>query len=433
MADRAVGKLTQVTNHAAIGNCFMVAQKGAGAGSTNRSSVSALQIPYASLRNAYPFGNGDGNAYGARTVSSTSITPAFQTINDIWYDVATRSEVLSYSTVHVMNQSTNSFILAPNMYVKQAGAWTQIKQAWIKDNGVWRKFLNTAITQIVTNSCSTNGWVYNVNLYNLYRQQTGDTSGGPVNIEYSSLCSIGSLNSSAALDCSTIPAGSKIKITLYGSYIIGKAGNGQSGRATNGGGTYCQDTNWAVEYSGGSAGGPAIALSNGSDYTLNIPWYATIGGGGGGGQAGGFGLTFSYYRGGISQVSVAGGGGAGCGSTPDAYGGTGGSATATRTPSDYRGPFYAANGSFLYGGQAVYYQFFLDGGHGGDLGQAGYSQYNYRQGCNGTYQLGTNYPGGAAAISNGASTASMILDVYQGQSAYIYGTNGCTVTYRTIG
>jgi hypothetical protein len=316
------------------------------------------------------------------------------------------------------------------MYVKQAGAWTQIKQAWIKDNGVWRKFLNTAIAQIATSNCPS-GWVYNVNLYNLYKQQTGDVSGAPVTIEYTSFCNIGSLNSSAALDCSTIPAGSKIKITLNASYIIGKAGNGQSGTANNGGGTYCGDTNWAVEYSSGSAGGPAIALSNGSDYTLNIPWYATIGGGGGGGQAGGFGYAFSFYRGGIAQLAVSGGGGAGCGSTPGAEGGTGGIAQSNRVSSQYR-TFYAANGNLFYGGGGVACQYFMDGGQGGDLGQPGYSYYNWRLGCNGTYQLGTNYPGGAAAISNGASTANMILDVYQGTYASIYGTNGCTVTYRTF-
>ena len=432
MADKAVSKLTQVVNHAAIGNCFMVSQKGAGVDSTNRASVSSLQIDYTRVANAYPFGNGDGNAYGARTVSSNRVTPAFQTVDDIWYDIYPKSDVLSYSSVHVINQSTNAFVLAPSMYVKQAGAWTQIKQAWIKSNGVWSKFLNTAITQIVTSSC-TNGWVYNVNLYNLYKQQTGDTSGAPITIEYTTYCSLGSLNSSAALDCSTIPVGSKIKITLYAAYIIGKAGNGQSGTANNSRGTYCGDTNWGVDYSGGSAGGPAIALSNGSDYTLYIPYYATIGGGGGGGQAGGFGYAFSYTIGGISQLAVAGGGGAGCGNSPGVDGGTGGAAISTKTPSAYRGPFYAANGNLFYGGGGVAYTNFLDGGQGGDLGQSAYSAYNWRLGCNGTYQLGTNYPGGAAAIGNGATTANMIIDVYQGSTASIFGTNACNVTYRTIG
>jgi hypothetical protein len=350
-----------------------------------------------------------------------------QTIDDVWYDIYPKADTTSYSSIYVINQSTNSFILAPNMYVKQAGAWTQVKEAWIKSNGVWSKFLNTAITQIVTSSCN-NGWAYNVNLYNLYKQQTGDTSGAPVTIEYTSLCSIGSLNSSAALDCSTIPAGSKIKITLNASYIIGRAGNGQSGTANNGGATYCSETNWGVDYSSGTAGGPAIALSNGSNYTLDIPWYATIGGGGGGGQAGGFGYAFSFTRGGISQLAVAGGGGAGCGSTPGAYGGTGGIAQSNRVSSQYR-TVYAANGNLFYGGGGVAYQGFLDGGQGGDLGQSGYSYYNYRQGCNGTYQLGTNYPGGAAVIGNGATTANMILRSYSGQYAYIYGANACTIIY----
>jgi len=429
MAEKAVSKLTQVVNHAAIGNCFMIAQKGSGANSTNRSSISSLQINYSKIANSYPYGNGDGNAYGVRTVSSNRITPSFQTVNDIWYDIYPRTWTTTDSSVYVIDQSTNAFIKAPAIYVKQNNAWTQVKEAWIKNNGVWSKFLNIAVTQIMTSSCN-NGWAYNVNLYNLYKQQTGDTSGAPVTIEYTSLCNLGSLNSTAALDCSTIPAGSKIKITFNASYIIGRAGDGQSGTANNGGATYCSQANWAVEYSGGSAGGPAIALSNGSNYTLNIPWYATIGGGGGGGAAGGMGYSFSYYIGGITQLAVAGGGGAGCGSTPGAYGGTGGIAQSNRTSNTYR-TVYAGNGNLFYGGGGVYWTNWKDGGQGGDLGQSAYFYYNKNYGC--APKTGTNFPGGAAAISNGASTANMILDVYQGQSASIYGTNGCTVTYRTIG
>jgi hypothetical protein len=150
MADKAVSKLTQVVNHAVIGNCFMVAQKGAGAGSTNRASVSALQIPYASVVNAYA---GGSNAFGVKTVSSDRITPAFQTINDVWYDVYPRSWTVTDSTVHVINQSTNAFIKAASMYVKQAGAWTQVKEAWIKDAGTWKQILS--YVPVVTVSVST--------------------------------------------------------------------------------------------------------------------------------------------------------------------------------------------------------------------------------------------------------------------------------------
>ena len=139
MADKAVSALTPVVNHAAIGNCFMVSQKGAGVDSTNSSLISALQIPYASLVNAYA---GGSNAYGVRTVSSDRITPALQTIHDMWYDVYSRTWTTTDSTVHVINQSTNTFIKAPAMYVKQAGAWTRITQAWIKDAGTWKQILN---------------------------------------------------------------------------------------------------------------------------------------------------------------------------------------------------------------------------------------------------------------------------------------------------
>ena len=62
MADKAVSALTQVTNHAVIGNCLMVSQKDTGAGSTNCSLVSSLQVDYTRVANAYPSGNGDGKA-----------------------------------------------------------------------------------------------------------------------------------------------------------------------------------------------------------------------------------------------------------------------------------------------------------------------------------------------------------------------------------
>ena len=152
MADKAVSKLTQVVNHAAIGNCLMVSQKGLGASSTNSSLISALQIPYASLVNAYA---GGSNAFGVKTVSSDRITPAVQTIHDMWYDTYPRAWTVTDSSIHVIDQSTNAFIKAAAMYVKQAGAWTPVKEAWIKDAGTWKQILATVPAPVTVSASIT--------------------------------------------------------------------------------------------------------------------------------------------------------------------------------------------------------------------------------------------------------------------------------------
>jgi hypothetical protein len=286
MADKAVSALTQVTNHAAIGNCFMVAQKGAGAGSTNSSLISALQVNYSRVANSYPFGNGDGNAYGVRTLATSA--PALQTINDMWYDTTASSWTASNSTVYVINQSTNAFIKAASVYVKQAGAWTPVKEAWIKNAGAWVKFL--FVSPVIT---ITGG--YNINLRSFYQTQTGDYSSTPVSVNFNVTGNIGSTSTSTpALDTGTWPTGSNV--TLTNNAIIAGAG-GAGGAAVS----YPYTTSRAYAENG-FTGGTAISL--GFSMTLNN--LGTIGGGGGGGG----GMMYTYlYSGGFTTSNYAGGGG----------------------------------------------------------------------------------------------------------------------------
>jgi len=384
MADKAVSKLTQVVNHAAIGNCFMVAQKGSGAGSTNRASVSALQVNYSRVANSYPFGNGDGNAYGVRTLATSA--PAFQTINDMWYDTTASSWTASNSTVYVINQSTNAFIKAASVYVKQAGAWTQVKEAWIKDNGVWIKFLYVKPVVPIT---ITGG--YNINLRSVYQAQTGDYSSTPVDVSFVVTGNIGSTSISlASLVTGIWPTGSKIYLTNY-AIIAGKGGDG----GTTSGGTSSPCTCFGssggyTSSTAGTNGGNAISL----DYALAINNNGTIGGGGGGGTT----VALPYA---VSNVQpVRGGGGAGINA-----GVAGGEGTCKGSGS-FRGVF-GSNGTELAGGlggstSANRDAAYATAGNGGALGQPstqGWSSYNNCAYRNKVY-TSTQSPG-YALVSNG--------------------------------
>ena len=344
MADKAVSALTQVVNHAAIGNCFMVSQKGAGVDSTNRASVSSLQIGYTQIANAYPFGNGDGNAYGVRTLA-TSVPPV-QTVKDIWYDITASSWTASNSTVYVINESSpTTFIKAQSMYVKQAGAWAQVKEAWIKNAGAWVKFL--FVSPVIT---ITGG--YNINLRSVYQTQTGDYSSTPVNVSFLVTGNIGSTSTAeAALVTGPWPTGSNI--TLTNNAIIAGAG----GRAGNA---------WAGQFFGenGSLGGSAISLS----YNITINNLGTIGGGGGGGGGGSW---FYPFEGGF-LVTAGGGGGAGF---------SGGGAGVCNSPGNSTNNCQGGNAGTTSNGGAggVYSYRFRNvtltaiGGNGGNLGQSGTS------------------------------------------------------------
>ena len=279
MADKAVSTLTQVTNHAAIGNCLMVSQNGSGTGSTNSSLISALQVNYTQVANAYPFGNGDGNAYGVRTLATAA--PAFQTINDMWYDITASSWTASNSTVYVINQSINAFIKATSVYVKQAGAWTQVKEAWIKNAGAWVRFLYVKPITYIT---ITGG--NNINLRSVYQTQTGDYSATPVSVHFLVTGNIGSSSTAtAAMATGTWPAGSDIIVNVStGVYVVGAGGaGGNNGAGNPGGNAISLNYNMTIVNNGIIGGGGGGAGSQ----SLNPLGYVTVGGGGGAGLVAG--------------------------------------------------------------------------------------------------------------------------------------------------
>ena len=343
MADKAVSALTQVTNHAVIGNCLMVSQKDTGAGSTNCSLVSSLQVDYTRVANAYPFGNGDGNAYGVRTVSSDRITPAFQTIHDIWYDVYPRAWTVTDSSIHVINQSTNTFIKAPVMYVKQAGAWTQVKEAWIKDAGTWKQILH--VPSAATNITIAGGT--DINLRTEFNNVNGSASPAGLSISFILAGNASASSTGAyALQTGSWPeANVTLTLTINGGvYVTGRGGAGGG----NGGG-----------------GGPAIGLSK----ALTIVNNGTVGGGGGGGGG------RSY-----SGCDAGGGGGAG-------YGAAGGRASGGGLASG------GAGGQCCVGRCRPGTQW--NGGAGGGLGAGGGNSSTL------VGQTGIGGPGGCAIIANG--------------------------------
>lgn len=270
MADKAVSKLTQVVNHAAIGNCFVAVQKGAGANSTNRSSISSLQIPYASLLNAYA---GGSNAYGVKTVSSDRITPAVQTIDDIWYDVYPRTWTATDSAVYVINQGTNTFIKAQSIYVKQAGAWTQVKEAWIKDAGTWKQILGTVPPPVTVSASIT------------VIGGGGSGGSGANGRGYRKICGGSGGSGGAAVATITVDKNISYAVAVgggggtssFGSSLIYATGGGNG---QNGGGNAGANGSW---------GGSAPGISGGS---LISPYGGGGGGGcgqgvgGGGGQSG---------------------------------------------------------------------------------------------------------------------------------------------------
>ena len=390
MADKAVSELTQVTNHAAIGNCFMVSQKGAGAGSTDRASVSSLQIDYTRVANAYPFGNGDGNAYGVRTLA-TSVPPV-QTVKDIWYDVTASSWTASNSTVYVINESSpTTFIKAASVYVKQAGAWTQVKEAWIKNAGAWVRFL---YVKPITSIIITGG--NNINLRSVYQTQTGDYSSTPVDVSFIVTGNIGSTSISlASLVTGTWPAGSNITLT-NNAIIAGKGGDGGTGNGGTSSPCSCFGSSGGFRGAdAGTNGGNAISL----DYALTIINNGTIGGGGGGGTT----VALPYA---VSNVQPArGGGGAGLN-----VGLAGGEGTCNGSGS-FRGAF-GSNGTATTGGTGGSSNpGNLDGayataGSGGALGQPstrGHSTY-YNCAYRTKIYTTTQSPGKAIALNGYVAT-----------------------------
>jgi len=345
MAEIAVSALTLASNPAAIGNCFLVAQKGSDTNSTNRSSISSLQVDYSRVANAYPYGNGDGNAYGVRTVSSNRITPPFQTVNDIWYDIYPRAWTTTDSSVHVINQSTNTFIKAPTMYVKQSNVWKQVQGAWIKDGEVWNQFLY--VLPAATNITIAGGT--DINLRTEYNNVNGSLSPAGLNISFILAGNaIASSTGTYALQTGSWPeANVNLTLTINGGvYVTGRGGAGGG----NGGG-----------------GGPAIGLSK----ALTIINNGTVGGGGGGG-------------GGISYSGCDAGGGGGAG-----YGAAGTRAGA--------GGLVSGGGS----GQCCVSRCRpgtqWNGGSGGGLGSGGGNSMTL------VGRTGIGGPGGCAIIANGNS------------------------------
>lgn len=346
MAEIAVSKLTLASNPAAIGNCLIVTEKGSGANSTNCSLISSLQINYSKIANSYPYGNGDGNAYGVRTVSSNRITPSFQTVNDIWYDIYPRTWTTTDSSVYVINQSTNTFIKAPSMYVKQSNVWKQVQEAWIKDAGVWNKFLH--VPSAATNITIAGGT--DINLRTEYNNVNGSAS--PAGLSISFILAGNAIASSTgayALQTGSWPeANVTLTLTINGGvYVVGRGGAGGG----NGGG-----------------GGPAIGLSK----ALTIINNGTVGGGGGGG-------------GGISYSGCDAGGGGGAG-----YGAAGGRASAGGLASG------GANAQCCVAGRC-YGGYYWYGGPGGGLGAAGGNSMTL------VGRTGIGGPGGCAIIANGNS------------------------------
>ena len=348
MADKAVSELTQVTNHAAIGNCFMVSQKGAGAGSTDRASVSSLQIDYTRVANAYPFGNGDGNAYGVRTLA-TSVPPV-QTVKDIWYDVTASSWTASNSTVYVINESSpTTFIKAASVYVKQAGAWTQVKEAWIKNAGAWVRFL---YVKPITSIIITGG--NNINLRSVYQTQTGDYSSTPVDVSFIVTGNIGSTSISlASLVTGTWPAGSNITLT-NNAIIAGKGGDGGTGNGGTSSPCSCFGSSGGFRGAdAGTNGGNAISLG----YALAIINNGTIGGGGGGGT------SVPWPASVFNVLPARGGGGAGLN-----VGLAGGEGTCGRGRPGQG--YFGTNGTATTGGAGGNAANYWIGGSGGNLGQS---------------------------------------------------------------
>jgi len=249
MADKAVSALPPVVNHAAIGNCFMVSQKGAGAGSTDRASVSALQIDYSRVANAYPFGNGDGNAKGNRAITVNSpISPG--AIGDILYEYD--GQVSNYSNARIISETNPSiWSFVSEIYVKINGSWKQVFEAWIKDNNAWKSFLRV---QAVITIAGGN----NINLRSVYQTQTGDFSNLPVYVIFNITGNIGSTSTSnASLVTGPWPSGSKIIVNIANGIYVAGAGGGVA-----------------------AAGGSGISL--GYNVTLNNSGVIAGGGGGGG-------------------------------------------------------------------------------------------------------------------------------------------------------
>jgi hypothetical protein len=393
MADKAVSKLTQVVNHAVIGNCSIVAQKGSGTGTTNSSLISALQIPYASLANAYA---GGSNAYGVKTVSSDRITPPVQTVHDIWYDVYPRTWTSAQSTVYVINESAPmTLIKAPMIYVKQSNIWKQVTEAWIKDSGAWKQFLYSPLaftaralliggggsgaTGVGGRNCGGNGIQYAV-------PGGGGGGGGfidsSVEVFYSTTYNI------------TVGGGGGGN-SVFNSVIAYGGGNG-GGRGYNGANGGC---------GGGGGGGWSLRDSVGYSAGAGSQGYSGAGGG----------ATSNYYQNGNGYSGGGGGAGsAGSGTT----GGAGRVSDITGSSVTY---CEGGNGVAVYVGRTTSWG---NAGSKGSYGGGGNGGINWPQGSYATNCRDNTGQGG------GAGTQGIVI-IRCASSINVSTTGGVSVT--TVG
>lgn len=232
--------------------------------------------------------------------------------------------------------STSGWKKIQNIWARSGGTWRVVQAGWVFRSGAWRKFYQRLIELFIG---TTNNNTFNQNLRTHYLNQTGDTSGFAVNVDFTLRGNLGANSTGAyALTTGSWPAGSVIRLIV--PPITGGTGPnpangiiaGMGGNADN---SPCCDCNFCAPNS--PRGGPAIRL----DYPLTIVNNGIIGSGG----QGGHGITMN--RDNPTQY----GGGGGAGISPGANSGGTGNVSA---------------GTYRFGGSGSY-----PGGNLGTLNSSG--------------------------------------------------------------
>jgi hypothetical protein len=220
-------------------------------------------------------------------------------------------------------------------FIRNGGAWSEIKTIWVRNSGAWNKYFVNLVTVNVVQSQN------NINLKDLYVNQTGENPSSGVSVLFNINANMGSTSAStASIVTGSWPSESEITISIANGVYVAGAGGGSH---TAGGSGISLGYNVAIinngVIAGGGGGGGSVAYSGGH--------YA--GGGSGAGLVNGFlysqtgGGSFSFYSF-STQITGTGGTGGALGSAGGSSGGSAQGQFATRYSAGAGGSSIQENG-----------------------------------------------------------------------------------------